>query len=382
MKRTAYTMLWAFLFFCQGYSQFYPLRKTEEKTIYSTVLKEQRPILISKPIGYDHSSEAYFVVYVLDGNLNMSLTSGIAELLYQAGYPKLLIVGIPSTERTRDLTPSAVQNTPLGGGADDFMRFIETELMPYVAHHYRAHTYKALIGHSLGGLFATHVLHKNPDLFDGYIAITPTVVYEDFQTGNDLRLFFEGTKVLNKTFFFSVAYEPGPEGDAVFRLKREVFEKRTPDQFEWAFEYYPKENHSTTPVVATLDGLRFVFKDLVPGDDLVKEKGFENTLLYYRKLGEKYFKEVLIPQRVLMNYGYDIIDDKDLEKEAFAVFNYYREKYPGVPVSYDGLAILYERRNDLNNAIRNLKKLIEIDPSYEDALDRLEKLEKIRDRGK
>ena len=120
----------------------------------------------------------------------------------------------------------------------------------------------------------------------------------------------------------------------------------------------------------------------MPGDDLVKEKGFENTLLYYRKLGEKYSKEVLIPQRVLMNYGFDIIDDKDLEKEAFAVFNYYREKYPGVPVSYDGLAILYERRNDLNNAIRNLKKLIEIDPSYEDALDRLEKLEKIRDRGK
>lgn len=361
------------LCYCNSYAQNYPLRKVEEKTIHSKILDENRPILISKPNGYDQSNEKYFVVYVLDGNINMYFTTGIAELLYQAGYPRLLIVGIPSTYRTRDLTPSKAEEASSGGGADNFMKFIENELMPYVNNNYRAHEYSVLVGHSYGGLFATHVLEKNHDLFDAYVAITPTVVHDDFLVSKRLFKKFNNTRELDKTFFFSVGNEPGAEGDAVIELN-ELFKKNAPKKLNWKYEYYPKENHSTTPAIATLDGLRFVFEDLVPNESIVAVKGFSKTIEYYSNLEKKYSKKINIPQRVLMNYGYPLLKSKNTE-EAFKVFNYYKETYPHTPVGYDGLAILYEKQKDIKKAIENLKKLVEIAPSYEDAKSRLKKLE-------
>lgn len=372
--KSFFFLLLTVLCFNYGNSQYYPLRKIEERTIYSKILKEERALLISKPNGYDQSDEKYFVVYVLDGNLNMHFTSGIAELLYQSGYPKLFIVGIPSTYRSRDLTPSAVEDTPTGGGADNFMDFIEKELKPHINCNFRTHQYSVLVGHSFGGLFATYVLDKNPDLFDGYVAITPTVVYDDHLVTKRLAKKFKILTTMEKSFFFSVGYEPGAEGDAVFHLNETVFLKHVPKNLEWKFEYYPKENHSTTPLIATLDGLRFVFKDLVPDDKLVAEIGFEKTVEYYKNLETKYNKRIKIPQRILMNYGYAVLDSKDTE-EAFKVFEYYKSTYPHIPVGYDGLAILYERMNATGKAIINLRKLLEIDPGYEDAAMRLKKLE-------
>lgn len=342
--------------------------------MYSKILKEEKALLISKPNGYDYSDEKYFVVYVLDGNLNTHFTVGIAELLYQSGYPKLLIIGIPSTYRSRDLTPSAVEDTPTGGGADNFMDFVENELKPFINSNFRTHQYSVLVGHSFGGLFAVHVLDRNPDLFDGYVAITPTVVYDDRLLTKRLGKKFKSLKTMEKSFFFSVGHEPGAEGDAVFHLHETVFLKHAPKNLEWKFEYYPKENHSTTPLIATLDGLRFVFKDLVPDDKLVAEIGFEKTIAYYKNLEAKYSKKIKIPQRVLMNYGYSILDSDDTE-EAFKVFEYYKNNYPEVPVGYDGLAILYQRKNATAKAIMYLKKLLEIDPGYEDAAIRLKRLE-------
>ncbi|WP_461303884.1 alpha/beta hydrolase-fold protein [Aureisphaera sp.] len=356
-----------------GYAQFYPLRKIDERKIYSNILDENRPILISKPNGYDQSKEKYFVVYVLDGNLNMYFTTGIAELLYQAGYPRLLIVGIPSTYRTRDLTPSKTEEAPTGGGADNFMKFIENELMPYVNNNYRTHEYSVLIGHSYGGLFAAHVLEKNQDLFDAYIAITPTVVHDDFLISKRLNSKFNTINELAKTFFFSVGHEPGAEGDAVIELN-EIFKKSAPANLNWKYKYYPGENHSTTPVIATIDGLRFVFKDLVPDEKLVEEIGFTKTLEYYENLEKRYAKKINIPQRVLMNYGYPLLDSENTE-EAFKVFNYYKEAYPKNPVGYDGLAILYEKQRNLKMAIENLRIIMKIAPGYEDAESRLAKLE-------
>lgn len=373
MKCRYYILIIVLFSLSEVSSQYYPLRKIEEKMIQSHILDEKRSILISKPNGYNSSKEKYFVVYVLDGNVNTHFTAGIAELLYQAGYPRLLIVGIPSSYRSRDLTPTAVENTPTGGGADNFMSFLEKELKPYIKNNYRAHDYSVLVGHSFGGLFASHVLDKKPDLFDAYVAITPTVVYDNSLLISRLTNKFKKETALKKTFFFSVGKEPGDEGDAVFHLHEKVFKKFAPKNLDWKFEYYPKENHSTTPLIATLDGLRFVFKDLVPNDSLVAKKGFKNTVSYYKNLSEKYHKNIKIPQRVLMNYGYSLLDSKD-QKEAFKVFEYYVEKYPNIPVGYDGLAILYEKKGHISKAIKNLEKLLEIDPVYEDAKLRLKRL--------
>ncbi|WP_299487706.1 alpha/beta hydrolase-fold protein [uncultured Allomuricauda sp.] len=352
--------------------QLFERRTIEEISFSSQVLKEKRPILISKPTLYEERNERYFVVYVLDGNMNTGFTSGIAELLYQSGFPRLLVIGIPSTYRDRDLTPTAYGETTSGGGADNFLRFLKEELIPYVDENYRTHDFKVLIGHSFGGLFATHTLYTEPDLFNAYVAITPTVVYDNFYSGNKLRRFFRNKNTLPTSFFFSVGNEPNPEGDAVFHLN-ELFKKEAPSDLSWKFEYYRKENHSTTPLIATLDGLRFIFQDLVLEDEIVKIKGLEYLKTYYANLKNKYNIPIKVPQRTLMNYGYYLMENSRND-EALDVFGFYAEIHPTIPVPYDAMADIYIKNNDKKKAIFCLETLLKMNPGYDYAKKRLDKL--------
>jgi predicted alpha/beta superfamily hydrolase len=148
-------------------------------TIKSTVLGEDRRILVRTPGGYETNKVAYPVMYMTDGDAHMTHTSGSIDFLARNGrMSEAIIVGIPNTDRTRDLSPSKPSNTgatgapqtPTAGGANNFLKFIETELIPEIEKRYRVTPYRILEGHSLGGLFAVHAMVSKPDLFNSYIA--------------------------------------------------------------------------------------------------------------------------------------------------------------------------------------------------------------------
>ena len=107
----------------------------------SIILEEDRPIVISLPMGYNTSKANYPVLYVLDGLQNIKHTVGTVELLTESGLiPPIIVVGIESLDRTRDLTPSnAGENVyggtgnlgiPQSGGAPKFLKFLSDELVP------------------------------------------------------------------------------------------------------------------------------------------------------------------------------------------------------------------------------------------------------------
>src|SRR5262249_1588492 len=73
------------------------------------------------------------------------------------------------------------------GGADAFLAFLDQELVPYVDRTYRTAPMRVLVGHSLGGLFALHALAKRPELFTGYVAMEPSVWWNDHQVLEQVR---------------------------------------------------------------------------------------------------------------------------------------------------------------------------------------------------
>ncbi|MBD11000.1 MAG: hypothetical protein CMC68_09725, partial [Flavobacteriaceae bacterium] len=152
----------------------------------SIILEEDRPIVISLPMGYNTSKANYPVLYVLDGLQNIKHTVGTVELLTESGLiPPIIVVGIESLDRTRDLTPSnAGENVyggtgnlgiPQSGGAPKFLKFLSDELVPYMDSNYRTHPYRILEGHSLGGLFSVYTLMESKDLFDAFIVEAPAL---------------------------------------------------------------------------------------------------------------------------------------------------------------------------------------------------------------
>ena len=129
-------------------------------TLKSTVLGEDRIILVRTPVGYETNNVRYPVLYMTDGDAHMGHTASTIEFLTQNGrIPDLIVVGVTNTDRTRDLTPvKSSQKNPAGelqfptsGGADNFLKFFETELIPEIEKQYRVQPYRILAGHSLGG---------------------------------------------------------------------------------------------------------------------------------------------------------------------------------------------------------------------------------------
>lgn len=65
----------------------------------SEILQEDRPIIISLPIGYNNSEANYPVLYLLDGLGNIKHQIGTVELLTESGIiPPMIIVAIESLD--------------------------------------------------------------------------------------------------------------------------------------------------------------------------------------------------------------------------------------------------------------------------------------------
>ena len=188
----------------------------ERFEVESEILGETRPIIIGKPQSYDSGQDSFAVVYVLDGAGHFHHTTAITRFLAANDrIPEMLVVGVPNfTNRGRDLTPPAEGDVDLSlfpdhGGADDFLRFLTDELMPWVGERYRTRQHRVLIGHSLGGLFALHTLVTQPEVFAGYIAISPSLQWDDQALVDQAETFFEDMDELVADLYMTMGDEGG-----------------------------------------------------------------------------------------------------------------------------------------------------------------------------
>lgn len=167
-----------------------------------SVFGEQRSFIVGLPASYEFSDTRYPVLYLLDGSQHFHYTTGITTFLSANQFiPQMIVIAVNNTDRRRDLTPPSQvpaeqQSMPTHGGADNFRRFLADELIPWVDQKYRTHPYKVLSGHSLGGLFAVHTLATQPDLFNAYIAISPSMQWNAQHLVKQAEQYFSSTRRL------------------------------------------------------------------------------------------------------------------------------------------------------------------------------------------
>src|SRR6185295_12556708 len=187
-----------------------PTGTVKKFSIKSTVLGDDRVILVRTPVGYETNKVRYPVLYMTDGDAHMGHTASTIEFLTQNGrISDLIVVGVTNTDRTRDLTPAkSTDKTPAGdlrfptsGGADNFLKFFETELIPEIEKEYRVQPYRILAGHSLGGLFAIHAMISKPGLFNSYVAVSPSLQWENGEALKRAEDFLKNQKEFKATLF-------------------------------------------------------------------------------------------------------------------------------------------------------------------------------------
>lgn len=329
---------------------------TTRMTLKSSVLGEERTILVRTPAGYENNKVSYPVLYMTDGDAHMAHTASTVEFLARNGrMSELIVVGITNTDRTRDLTPSKATRVdtaqfPTAGGADNFLKFIETELIPEIEKRYRVQPYRILAGHSFGGLFTVHAMITRPELFGSYVAVSPSLQWADEATLKKAEEFLKTRKELNATLFTSLGNEPGDIGES-FDLFKEALAKSQIKNFEWQVEQLKDEDHGSVVLRSHYLGLRKVYDGWqMPRDATGNvQGGLKGAEAHYQKLSQKFGFAIPIPEGLVNQIGYQYLFAGNAE-DAIAAFKLNIEKYPNSANVYDSLGEAYERGNRLDLA--------------------------------
>lgn len=170
-----------------------------DTTINSKIMGKDYQLYISFPSGYSTKDTVnYPVLYVLDGSIFFPLFKSAREAMDLGNeLEKVIIVGIGSgsdfaswsINRRYDYTTSADTindrkeekkfGAPKGalqsGGAENFLKCITTEILPYVETHYKTTNDRGITGHSLGGLFTAWCFINTKGVFTRFGINSPSL---------------------------------------------------------------------------------------------------------------------------------------------------------------------------------------------------------------
>ena len=175
------------------------LHEAEYFDLKSKSVDETFRIFVAKPFPLEPDKK-YPVIYVLDGNGLFGMVMETQRMMALGmELPPAYIIGIgyavdngfmeTMAKRWRDYTPTpggeleAMTKVSLdptgtveGGGGSDFLKFLQEELKPLIESNYSVDPNDATIaGISLGGLFPSWVLLNQPETFQRYVIISPSI---------------------------------------------------------------------------------------------------------------------------------------------------------------------------------------------------------------
>ncbi len=220
----------------------------------SAILGQERVVNVWLPDGYNDTTATYPVIYVLDGTANEDFPhiAGLVQFMnmYEL-LPKSIVVGIANigSSRRRDFTHPTRNDSdlvwiPTGGGSEPFIEFLATELQPFVVEHYRTNGMRTIIGQSAGGLLATEILFKRPEMFDNYILVSPSLWWDSGSLAETADDWANTNARLPKKVFLAMAPDDAMMQDDMDKVVA-AFTAHAKAPFQWKFVPFPEESHMT-----------------------------------------------------------------------------------------------------------------------------------------
>lgn len=367
-------------------------------TIHSAILQEDRAVWIYVPESAGFPGKTYPVVYLLDGDAHFYSVMGLIQQLSTVNgntvCPEMIIVGIPNTDRMRDLTPTLVKEAmgdtlinEITGGMGEFTSFIEKELMPYIESHYPVSPYKMYIGHSLGGLAVIHTLLTRPELFNAWLAIDPSLWWDDRLIAKMSVVLDDKKKFAHESLYLAIAntMPPGMTLDQAVRdttLETEHIrsiidfrdiagKKMKSNGMDFKDRYYPDEDHGSLPLIAEMDAFKYLyswysfgFKDFqkfMEQDAKYTAKEFVDVLnAHYDKVSEHFGYKVPPDERMINSLGYQFLgmQKNDL---SFACFDLNVKNFPQSSNVFDSMGDYYVTIGDIEKGVDFYAKALAVE---------------------
>jgi predicted alpha/beta superfamily hydrolase len=258
-----------------AFAQDAPLREVSSQPIalgtsyqlHSAVLDDERELNVWLPTGYEKSKDRYPVVYLLDGGLDQDFVhiAGLGNLASLSWtYGPMIVVGVQTKDRRAELTarptdPRYLSAFPESGGADKFRRFLRQEVVPFVEARFRTGERRAIMGESLAGLFVVDTLLNDPTLFGDYVAISPSLWWDDRRPLAHLDRTAHLKDMTKARLYLAVGDEGGTMQDGIDRL-RTFLAAQSPQRIAVRYDDFSKSaSHATVYHHAAEDALRWLY---------------------------------------------------------------------------------------------------------------------------
>lgn len=354
----------------------------EVVVIHSKILNEDRRLYIYTPAtvpNFSTPTGPYPVMYMFDGEFQIQMVAGLVDYLskVQRELPPMIVVGIDNNhyDREHDLTPthsdkadpvskpdtSPTSVTRTSGGGENFLRFIHEEVMPYVEQHYSTTPFKVLSGHSLGGLLSTYTLVSHPDMFNAYIAISPSVWWDDAALFKEAEAKTVANAYKNKYLFLSISSEGGEFYKDIQDINSLFQTRANLSGLSYRYAYYPEENHGSGPAKAEYDALKFVFAGYLPSPK-------DSTPALIEQFNERFrshfgYSAPPLDENTLLVFAYNELEDPNKVGEAIELFKMAVKYYPASSNAFDSLGDGYAKSGNKLLAIDAYRHAIELHSS-------------------
>jgi predicted alpha/beta superfamily hydrolase len=348
-----------------------PIAIGERFQMRSAAIGETRSYFVHRPASYDFSSARYPLLVVLDGEWDFQVASTTVDFLADDNQiPAMLVVGIPNTDRDRDLIPRgpSAGNEPAAGdppdGAENFLRFITTELIPKLDQDFRTQPYRILVGHSNGGLLGLYSLIGAPGIFKGYVLASPVLGDEDRALAKAVGSFLDTHEDAAASVYLTLANETdllGGNWELSSYLQNRV---ASDPRWSFAFRQYPDETHGTIVLRSLYDGLRFVFDGWQLADVFARyeQGGLPAIEKHYAALSSRFGFDVPAPAGTLLSPAFALFGQKRID-EAERVILRTLELYPNDTNALLTAGRLYFDKGDKPKAVEYLTKALLISPT-------------------
>src|SRR5450631_524811 len=118
------------------------------------------------------------------------------------------------------------------------------------------------VGHSLGGITAIDALYTMPETFNTYLAIDPSLWWDDRTLLKRAREYFSKPGLAGKALFVGQANTINPD-DSLANLHfgsiiqfNSILGAYPQSGIRYAYKYYPADSHGSVPLIAEYEALR------------------------------------------------------------------------------------------------------------------------------
>jgi len=243
--------------------------------IRSSVYENEQIITVRLPRGYaEDPARRYPVLYSIDGgpDQDFELLAGVAaEAEFSTTIEPFILIGVKTEDRYSQLTPEMTR-LPIErlrenfgermrpGGAAKFRDYLERDVIPWVTARYRTDR-KIVTAASLGGLFILDTFLERPEMFDDYIALTPSVWWDDGRIVEQAAERLARHPPSNRRLYFTMGDEGvGNRSGTWLAQLVETFRDHAPEGLRWAFvDRSGSEEHRSMALISWLDAMRTLY---------------------------------------------------------------------------------------------------------------------------